>query len=129
MLTANGLLPATVTGSWPRPAWYTTEPGGRPFSNAMLDVRYREQFLDAVNAVITDQQRAGLDILTNGDYRIDGDVGGGSWRAYPSRCLSGTSDVDVEHRRHVAGRQQPARASRLKLMRGIAACATCTLRP
>ena len=62
----------------------------------MLDIGYREQFLDAVNAVVTDQERAGLDVLTNGDYHIDGDVGGGAWVAYPIQRLSGTSDLTLE---------------------------------
>ena len=62
----------------------------------MLDVVYREQFLDAANSVVTDQERAGLDILTNGDYHIDGDVGGGSWVAYPVQRVSGVSPVALE---------------------------------
>ena len=49
MLTATKdlMLPATVTGSWPRPRWYDGGLWGRPLDTALLDVRFREQFLDA----------------------------------------------------------------------------------
>ncbi len=41
MLTATKdlMLPATVTGSWPRPRWYDGELWGRPLDTAMIDVR------------------------------------------------------------------------------------------
>ena len=53
MLTAtkDRILPTTVTGSWPRPSWFTLSLQGRPFSDAMTDVAYRERFVDAVSAV------------------------------------------------------------------------------
>ncbi len=78
MLTATKdlMLPATVTGSWPRPRWYDGGLWGRPLDTALLDVRFREQFLDAHATVIADQERAGLDILTNGDYHLDEDFAG-----------------------------------------------------
>ena len=65
MLTATKdlMLPATVTGSWPRPRWYDGGLWGRPLDTALLDVRFREQFLDAHATVIADQERAGLDVL------------------------------------------------------------------
>ena len=40
--TKDLLLPTTVTGSWPRPAWYTGNLYGKPFSTAMADVAFRE---------------------------------------------------------------------------------------
>ena len=46
--TKDLILPTTVTGSWPRPAWYTENLAGRPFSEGMADLRYREQFQDAL---------------------------------------------------------------------------------
>ena len=61
-------LATTTTGSWPRPAWYTQSLWGRPLDTAMLDPIYREQFSDALAVVVSDQERAGLDIVTNGDY-------------------------------------------------------------
>jgi 5-methyltetrahydropteroyltriglutamate--homocysteine methyltransferase len=98
MLTATKdlVLPTTVTGSWPRPTWYTHNLQGRPFSDAMTDVAYREQFVDAVSAVLGDQERAGLDILTNGDYHLDADHAGRSWFIYPTERMSGMSDRALE---------------------------------
>jgi len=98
MLTAtkDRILPTTVTGSWPRPSWYTHNLQGRAFSDAMSDVAYREQFVDAVNAVLGDQQRAGLDILTNGDYHLDADHAGRSWFSYPTERLDGMSQPMLE---------------------------------
>jgi 5-methyltetrahydropteroyltriglutamate--homocysteine methyltransferase len=98
MLTATRdlLLPTTVTGSWPRPSWYDGNLYGRPFSSGMADVAFRERFGDAVSCVISDQQAAGLDILTNGDYHLDNDLAGRSWFSYPSERLSGVSEFDTE---------------------------------
>src|SRR5262245_13928050 len=98
MLTATKdlLLPTTVTGSWPRPTWFTGNLYERPFSTGMGDVRYREQYLDAVSSVFSDQQWAGLDILTNGDYHLDADLAGRSWFSYPTERMSGISEYDTE---------------------------------
>jgi 5-methyltetrahydropteroyltriglutamate--homocysteine methyltransferase len=93
--TKDILLPTTVTGSWPRPSWYTGNLFGRPFSTAMADVAYREQFIDATSAVLSDQEYAGLDILTNGDYHCDFDLGGRSWIAYPLQRLGGLSAQEL----------------------------------
>ena len=98
MLTATKdlMLPTTVTGSWPRPRWYTGNLQERPYSTGLGDVDFREQHLDAVSTVISDQEFAGLDILTNGDYHLDTDLAGRSWFAYPSERLSGVSEFDTE---------------------------------
>ena len=77
------LLPTTVTGSWPRPVWYTQSLHGRLLSDGLHDMAYREHFLDAISVVLSDQERAGLDILTNGDFHLDNDLGGQSWVRYP----------------------------------------------
>ena len=55
MLTATKdlMLPTTVTGSWPRPRWYTGGLFERPYSTALSDVDFREQHLDAVATVIS----------------------------------------------------------------------------
>ncbi len=93
--TTDGIiLPTTVTGSWPRPAWFTEGLRREPFSSRMNDLTYREQFSDAVSAVISDQERAGLDILTNGDYHHDQDLGGRSWLLYPVERLGGVTPLD-----------------------------------
>ena len=98
MLTATKdlILPTTVTGSWPRPTWFTGNLFERPFSTGMADVAYREQFVDAVGSVLNDQELAGLDILTNGDYHLDADLAGRSWFSYPSERFAGISEYDTE---------------------------------
>lgn len=87
--TADLLLPTTVTGSWPRPRWYTENLRGRSLRSAIVDSAYREQLADALAAVVTDQERAGLDIVTTGDYYCDDDFFGRSWANYPLERLGG----------------------------------------
>ena len=63
-------LATTITGSLPRPHWFTENLRGRPFLTAMgSDLSYREQYSDAVAALIADQSRAGLDIVSDGEMR------------------------------------------------------------
>src|SRR3954466_13751845 len=64
--TADKILPCTITGSWPRPRWFDLSMWGRPLDSCMMDTRYREKFQDALATVLSDQERAGLDILTHG---------------------------------------------------------------
>jgi len=87
-------LPTTITGSLPRPTWYTENIGQRAFRDAIADARFREQYTDAVGTFIRDQERAGLDIVTDGDARFDSDVGGMSWIQYPARRLDGLGGGD-----------------------------------
>ena len=89
-------LPTTITGSLPRPSWYTENLGTRHFLEAMVSRRFREQYEDALTCYLRDQELAGLDILTDGDCRFDDDVGGQSWTAYPPNHMSG---LDIEHPR------------------------------
>ncbi len=92
--TKDLTLPTTITGSLPRPAWYTENLGARPFRDAFADTRFREQYTDAVGTFIRDQERAGLDIVTDGDARFDTDVGGMSWFQYPARRFKGLAGGD-----------------------------------
>ena len=93
--TRDLVLPTTVTGSWPRPSWFTEVLRGRAFKDALGDSRFREQYLDAVSCIVAEQTHAGLDILTDGDSRFDLTVGGKSWFAYPLERLRGlTGHVD-----------------------------------
>src|ERR1051326_6001285 len=87
--TKDILLPTTVTGSWPRPKWFTTRMAGRSLSSCMKDVVFREQLTDAFSALVDDQERAGLDIVTHGDFFHDEDVGGQAWFSCPLERLSG----------------------------------------
>ena len=65
--TEGCVLPTTVIGSLPRPAWYTENLGTRRFRAAMVNARFRDQYIDAVSAHLRDQETAGLDIRTDGD--------------------------------------------------------------
>ena len=94
--TKSIVLPSTVIGSWPRPSWFTESMWGRPLDTAMMDQKYREQFQDALAVVISDQQRAGLDILTNGDYFLDADFAGRSWHHYPLQRWLGLEHDELQ---------------------------------
>jgi 5-methyltetrahydropteroyltriglutamate--homocysteine methyltransferase len=86
----NKPLAATITGSLPRPAWFVENLGGRPFLAAFDgSASFREQYADAVAALIGDETRAGLDILSDGEMRFDSDVGGRSWFGYVFDRLQG----------------------------------------
>jgi len=89
--TAKMVLPCTITGSWPRPHWFDVSMWGRPLDTCMMDVRFREKFQDALATVISDQERAGLDILTHGDLHCDDDMAGRSWHHYPLQRWAGFS--------------------------------------
>jgi 5-methyltetrahydropteroyltriglutamate--homocysteine methyltransferase len=95
-VTKDLTLPTTITGSLPRPTWYTANLGERPFRDAIADSRFREQYTDAVSTYVRDQERAGLDIVTDGDARFDSDVGGMSWFQYPARRFNGLSGGDYQ---------------------------------
>ncbi len=88
-VTAERVLPCTVTGSWPRPRWFDASMWGRPLDTCMMDVRYREKLQDAYATVLSDQERAGLDILTHGDLHCDDDMAGRSWHHYPLQRWAG----------------------------------------
>jgi 5-methyltetrahydropteroyltriglutamate--homocysteine methyltransferase len=87
--TKDRILSTTVTGSIPRPAWFTENLSGRSFSVAMGTLSYREQYNDALAAFISDQDAAGLDIMVDGDARFDNDFAGRSWFAYTTERLNG----------------------------------------
>jgi 5-methyltetrahydropteroyltriglutamate--homocysteine methyltransferase len=88
-VTKDLILPSTVTGSWPRPRWFDMSMWARPLDTCMLDIRFREKFQDALAVVISDEERAGLDILTHGDFHCDEDFAGRSWHHYPLQRWTG----------------------------------------
>jgi 5-methyltetrahydropteroyltriglutamate--homocysteine methyltransferase len=94
--TKDLMLPATITGSWPRPRWYTANMWGRPLDTAMMDPWFREQFADAHALVVSEQARTGLDILTTGDYHLDEDVAGRSWHHYPLQRWKGLEHEELQ---------------------------------
>ncbi len=87
--TADLMLPSTTTGSFPRPRWFDVSMWGRPLDTCMLNVRFREKFQDALSVVISDQERAGLDILSHGDFHLDEDLAGRAWHHYPLQRWAG----------------------------------------
>jgi len=87
--TRDMMLPTAITGSYPRPLWFDRSLDGRSFKAALGDSLFREQYLDAVAAIINAQEAAGLDIVTDGDSRFDLVVGGKSWFFYPIERLGG----------------------------------------
>lgn len=92
--TKDIMLATTITGSLPRPRWYTESLGTRGLLEAMASADFREQYMDAVSTFLRDQEVAGLDIVTDGDCRFDNDVGGQSWSGYLTHHLDG---YDVAH--------------------------------
>jgi 5-methyltetrahydropteroyltriglutamate--homocysteine methyltransferase len=87
--TKDIMLPTTITGSMPRPSWFTVNMGQKSFLDAMVNAVYREQYTDAVATYIHEQEIAGLDIVTDGDAHFDQEVGGQSWTNYPTRHMGG----------------------------------------
>jgi 5-methyltetrahydropteroyltriglutamate--homocysteine methyltransferase len=101
-------LLTTITGSLPRPHWFVANLSGRPFSLAMTDVAFREQYTDAVASYLSDQARAGLDLLTDGDARCDCDVAGRSWFSYPAERIEGLQGHHVGRGRTASSRDKAA---------------------
>jgi 5-methyltetrahydropteroyltriglutamate--homocysteine methyltransferase len=89
--TRDLVLPTTITGSFPRPQWFTETLRGRSFKDALGDSRFREQYLDAVACLIREQELAGLHLVTDGDSRFDLTVGGKSWFYYVIERLRGVT--------------------------------------
>jgi 5-methyltetrahydropteroyltriglutamate--homocysteine methyltransferase len=57
-LTRDLVLPTSITGSYPKLNWYTQNLPGRAFKVAMVDSLFREQYLDAVAGILTEQSMA-----------------------------------------------------------------------
>ena len=47
-VTQNLMLPTAITGSYPRPIWFTESLRGRSFKAALGETIFREQYVDAV---------------------------------------------------------------------------------
>ena len=87
--TKDKILPTTITGSLPRPSWYTRSIGAQSFVESMVSSEFREQYTDTVSCYLHEQEIAGLDIATDGDAHFDPEVGGQSWTSYPLRHMGG----------------------------------------
>ena len=88
-VTKDLVLPCTITGSWPRPRWFDMSMEGRPLDTCMMNTAYREKFSDALAVVISDEERAGIDLVTHGDLHCDDDMAGRSWHHYPLQRWAG----------------------------------------
>jgi 5-methyltetrahydropteroyltriglutamate--homocysteine methyltransferase len=89
--SAGIVLPTSIIGSLPRPAWHTAQLGRRGFLEAMVNARWREQYEDSVSTHLRAQEVAGLDICTDGDAHYDEEIGGWSWQSYPLTHMAGFS--------------------------------------
>ena len=63
----------------------------------MMDRGFREQFPTRTRVVLAEQERAGLDILTNGDYHLDEDFAGRSWHHYPLQRWKGLEHEELQY--------------------------------
>ena len=127
--TASRPLATTITGSLPRPAWYVQNLGTRPFLEAFNgDAAFREQYLDAIAALISDQTRAGLDILSDGEMRFDADIGGRSWFGYLFDRLGGLEPATANDSEAI-GSPRPSFRARANQPGDIIAEFVQTLRP
>jgi 5-methyltetrahydropteroyltriglutamate--homocysteine methyltransferase len=93
----NTLLPTTVVGSYPQPDWLIDRAnlGGRlpPRVRAREVWRVAEPFLeeaqdDATLLAIRDMERAGIDIISDGEIRRE---------SYSNRFATALSGVDIDH--------------------------------
>lgn len=92
------LLPTTMVGSYPRPGWFTHQLAGRDIREAFKLIGHEEAFHDAVEAVLSDQERAGLDIVTDGQMWFDDyAMGIGSFLWYWFERIDGFSSERREH--------------------------------
>jgi 5-methyltetrahydropteroyltriglutamate--homocysteine methyltransferase len=78
-------LPITMVGAYPRPPWYRHQLAGRDLWEAFKLEEHAQAFDDAVCAVIREQERAGLDVVTDGQMHYDdygGSIGSFTWYWY-----------------------------------------------
>jgi 5-methyltetrahydropteroyltriglutamate--homocysteine methyltransferase len=91
MKTPLPLFPATLAGSLPKPAWLAT-PNQLWAPWKVADDVLDEARRDAVKLAVLDQERAGLDILSDGEQ---------TRRHFVTTFLEGLEGVDFEHKRTV----------------------------
>jgi 5-methyltetrahydropteroyltriglutamate--homocysteine methyltransferase len=105
MTTTNTLLPTTVVGSYPQPAWLVDR-GILTKNNVVPRVRLKEIWRvaedaleqaqdDATLIAIRDMERAGIDIITDGEMRRE---------SYSNRFALALDGVDVDNPAIVSGR-------------------------
>jgi 5-methyltetrahydropteroyltriglutamate--homocysteine methyltransferase len=95
-VTKDKALLTTTTGALPRPSWYTENLRGMPLSQGFSQRAYREQHFDCLACQVAAQHRAGIDIMVDGDTRLDDDVAGRSWVSYVTERVEGIGRPRVE---------------------------------
>lgn len=87
-----------MVGSYPRPRWFTHQLAGKDLLEAFKLIGHREAYEDATAAVIADQARAGLDILTDGQMWFDDySMGIGSFLWYWFERIGGFGKEKLAH--------------------------------
>ena len=108
------LLPTTMVGSYPRPLWFHQQLHGRDICDVFKLEEHAQAYDDATGAVIRDQERAGLDIVTDGQMYFDNYGGGiGSFVWYWYERLPGFFHSKMEHPLAVAGAVSESEAEAL----------------
>lgn len=93
--TKDKPLLTTTTGALPRPGWFTENLRGAPLSTGLAWSAYREQHFDCLACHVAAQHKAGIDILVDGDTRLDDDVAGRSWVSYAYERIEGIGEPRV----------------------------------
>jgi methionine synthase II (cobalamin-independent) len=92
------ILPTTMVGSYPRPHWFNYQLLGQDVRVAFKYVDHHEAYQDATQAVIRDQEDAGLDIVTDGQMSYDDYVGViGSFCWYMYERIQGFEPAKEQH--------------------------------
>ncbi len=87
-----------MVGSYPRPAWFRDQLAGRDILEAFKVIHHAEAFEDAVRVVLGDQERAGLDIVTDGQMWFDDySMGIGSFLWYWLERIGGFGSEKLPH--------------------------------
>jgi 5-methyltetrahydropteroyltriglutamate--homocysteine methyltransferase len=94
--TKGKALLTTTTGALPRPNWFTENLRGAPLSHGFSRLAYREQHFDCLACHVAAQHRAGIDIMVDGDTRLDDDVAGRAWVSYVTERVEGIGTPRVE---------------------------------
>src|SRR5262245_23071639 len=104
----NQLLPTTLVGSYPQPEWLIDRarllkqmpPRVRAKELCLVDPQWLEDAQDdATILAIRDQERAGLDIVTDGEMRRE---------SYSNRFATALDGVDIDHPGTITGRSGKA---------------------
>jgi 5-methyltetrahydropteroyltriglutamate--homocysteine methyltransferase len=95
---APPLLPTTMVGSYPRPAWFKDQLAGRDILEAFKVIHHAEAYEDATRVVLRDQEEAGLDLLTDGQMWFDDySMGIGSFLWYWFERIDGFRAEKLPH--------------------------------